>query len=110
MKRFVLVPAPTPFLARDRMASSFEMREGARQLSEDAHALWTEAASLTPLAKWQPGSAPHLLVRLTRKSAEVCRLAQVIHEMVSDHRTRSRPARPRHPQEPDERLAKLGRV
>jgi hypothetical protein len=80
------------------MASSFDLCECTRQLSEHACALWTEAAMLTHLTKEFPEVAPHRVVQLARKSAEVHRLAQGLHEMMSSYRTRSRqPGAPRLP-------------
>ncbi len=72
------------------MAHSFDLYECTRELAEHAYALWGAAAMLTPLAKEQPGCVSHRIVRLTRKSAEVCRLAQVLQAILSDGRARSR--------------------
>ncbi len=90
------------------MARSFDLYECTRELAEHAYALWSAAATLTPLAKEQPGCVSHRIVRLTRKSAEVCRLAQGLQAMVSDGRSRSRlPVAPHQPR-PTDRGAKGG--
>ena len=64
------------------MAPSYDLYECTRQMSEHASALWTEASMLTLLTKELPGGAPHCVVQLARKSAELCRLAQAFHEIM----------------------------
>lgn len=77
------------------MASSFDVSDCARQISEHAYALWIEAAMLTPLAKEHPRVGLRPIVLLVNKSAEVCRLAQMIDKMVSGgHATLKRPSIP----------------
>lgn len=83
--------------------SYFDLSECTTQLSEHAYALWVEAAMLTRLAKKNPTLAHHPIALLAKKSAEVCRLAQMIHESASDCRSRStQPSAPRSPR-PNER-------
>ena len=72
------------------MISSFELCECTRQLSENAYALWTDTILLTHLAKEFPGVLPHRVVQLARKSAEVRRLAQGLHEMINNHSFQAR--------------------
>jgi hypothetical protein len=71
-----------------RGAASFDLSESTKQLSEHAQALWIESAMLTHLAKRDATLALHPIALLTRKSVEVCRLAQEIHEMASGRRVR----------------------
>jgi hypothetical protein len=82
------VPVEIRTLRNRRGAAAFDLSESTRQLSEHAQALWIESAMLTHLAKRDSTLAPHPIALLTRKSVEVCRLAQEIHEMASGRRVR----------------------
>ncbi len=66
--------------------SSSDLADSARQVSEHAYTLWTEAAMLASLIRESPHVGLHPVVLLTNKSAELCQLAQMIHEMIRDQR------------------------